>query len=168
MKLRTITHLLWLLPAFWIASCETDNRQITSDMIHFPPSGDGESADDAPLMTVDTINYNFGSIAIGEKVVHSYHFVNTGKSPLIIAQVTPSCGCTTSKDWPHEPIAPGEDGKITIEFNSKGFPGKIDKSISVLTNGIPKVIDLKLSGEVMGVESLEKPEREIEMEMQTK
>ncbi len=136
-------------------------------MIHFPPSGGEESTDDAPLMAFDSITFNFGQIAIGEKVVHSYHFKNNGKAPLVIAQVTPSCGCTTSKDWPHEPIAPGEEGDITIEFNSKGFPGKIDKSISVLTNGIPKVIDLKLTGEVLGVETEQKQHHKIEMEMQT-
>ncbi len=148
-----------------LAGCQTDQRQVTADMIHFPPSG-SEEAVDAPVIVFDSIEYNFGKIAIGEKVVHSYKFVNRGKTPLVISQVSPSCGCTTPKDWPHEPIAPGDEGQITIEFDSKGFPGKIDKSVSILTNCVPKVIDLKLTGEVSGTESVDEKKMKFEMEMQ--
>lgn len=166
MKMNDMRILLCVFAvAFGIAGCQTDQRQITADMIHFPPSGSEESAD-APVIAFDSVSFNFGKIAIGEKVTHSYRFVNKGNTPLVISQVTPSCGCTTPKDWPHEPIAPGESGQISIEFNSKGFPGKIDKSISVLTNCVPKVIDLKLTGEVSGTESIKEQKWKIEMEME--
>lgn len=132
-------------------SCKSDNRQITSDLIHFP----GQESEDpnAPQITFDSIHYHFGQITIGEKIVHSYRFTNTGASPLVIFQVNPACGCTTPKDWPHDPVLPGESGEITIEFNSKGFPGKVEKTVSVLTNAIPRVWDLKLSGFVAGIEA---------------
>jgi hypothetical protein len=77
--------------------------------------------------------------------------VNKGKAMLQIGQVTPSCGCTTLKDWPQGPIAPGESGKITIEFNSAGFSGKVEKSVQVSTNGYPRDAYLKLTGEVSGI-----------------
>ncbi len=148
-----------------LCNCQTDNRQITSEMLNFPPSEGSESADGGPVIVFDSSIYHFGKIAIGEKLSHTYRFENTGNTPLVIAQVTPSCGCTTPKDWSHEPILPGEMGQITIEFNSKGFPGKIEKSISVLTNCVPKEWILKLAGEVIGVEVIpDKKEGGIEME----
>ncbi len=146
-------------------SCKTDNRQVTSDMLNFPPLEGNESSEDVPVIVFDSAVCRFGTIAIGEKFSHSYRFVNKGKSPLVISQVTPSCGCTTPKDWPHEPIMPGEEGHITVEFNSKGFPGKIDKSISVLTNCIPKEWTLKLDGNVSGLEA-EQPEQPKGFEME--
>lgn len=164
MKIKT-SHFVIGLFTLVMFSCKTDNRQVTSDMIHFPPSS-GESDEEAPIMTFDSVQINFGKIAIGEKVTHSFKFTNTGKSPLIISQVNPSCGCTTPKDWPTEPIAPGESGQITVEFNSKGFPGKVDKSVSVLTNCIPRTIDLKIFGEVVGVEKIDEVKPAIEMHME--
>jgi len=136
--------------ALVLFSCKTDNRQVTADMINFPKSGTEDN--DLPVISFDSLECHFGKIAIGEKYTHIYRFTNTGTTPLVIAQVTPSCGCTTPKDWPHEPVGPGESGQITIEFNSKGFPGKVEKSISVLTNCLPKVWELKLIGEVSGVD----------------
>lgn len=164
MKIKTF-HFAITLAVITLVSCKTDNRQVTSDMLHFPPSS-GETDEDAPIITFDSVQFNFGQIAIGEKVTHVFKFTNTGKSPLVISQVNPSCGCTTPKDWPTEPIAAGESGQITIEFNSKGFPGKVDKSVSILTNCIPRSLDLKITGEVLGVEKIEKVKPGIEMHME--
>jgi hypothetical protein len=133
-------------------SCKTDNRQVTADMINFPQSASGTNTDNLPAITFDEAHFNFGKIAIGEKLSHVFHFTNTGKSPLLIMEVHPTCGCTVAKDWPKTPIAPGEGGDISIDFDSKGFPGKIEKTITVLTNAFPKVTDIKLLGEVSGLE----------------
>jgi hypothetical protein len=152
--------------ALLLIACKTDNRQITSDMIHFPPSGGGQS-ESAPIITFDSSTCNFGTLAIGEKYPHTYRFTNTGKSPLIITQVNPSCGCTTAKDWPQHPIAPGESGQISVEFNSTGNSGKVDKSISVLTNCIPAVHVLRIQGTVVGVEQTQQVKSPVHMEMET-
>jgi hypothetical protein len=106
-------------------------------------------------------------LAIGEKYPHTYRFTNTGKSPLLITQVNPSCGCTTAKDWPQNPIAPGESGQISVEFNSTGNSGKVDKSISVLTNCIPAVHVLRIQGTVVGVERTQQVKSPVHMEMET-
>lgn len=154
------------IAAFFIISCQSDNRQITSDMIHFPDE-EGQTGGEVPVILFDSTTANFGTLAIGEKFVHTFRFKNDGKAPLIISQVNPSCGCTVPKDWPHDPIAPGESGEITVEFNSKGSPGKIDKNISVLTNCFPKVVDLKIAGTVSGVETPSESRKPIEMEFET-
>jgi hypothetical protein len=158
--------ILCLAMSLIFGACKTDNRQITSDMIHFPPSGGGQ-AENAPIITFDSTTCNFGTLAIGEKFPHTFRFTNTGKSPLIITQVNPSCGCTTAKDWPQQPIAPGESGQISVEFNSTGNSGTVDKSISVLTNCIPAVHVLRFQGTVIGVDNLPKVKSPVEMEMET-
>lgn len=145
-------------------SCNNDNRQITADLINFPPSADAETDKNLPVIEFDSTTVRFGKLVIGEKFAHTYKFTNSGKSPLIISQVTPSCGCTTPKDWSKEPILPGESGQISVEFNSTGFPGKIDKTVSVLTNCLPRTINLTLSGEVIGIESFEKTNQNFDME----
>ncbi len=150
-----------------LGACKTDNRQITADLINFPPSSGEVSNQKLPIITFDSTVMHFDTIAIGEKVNHIFRFKNTGKSPLIISQVTPACGCTTPKDWPKEPILPGESGQISVEFNSRGFSGQIEKSISVLTNCIPATWDLKLKGFVSGQEQDPVKYRyEMEMEVQ--
>lgn len=147
-------------------SCAPQERKVTPDMINFPQTASGEanSGESLPAITFDSIAYHFGTIAIGEKVIHSYQFTNTGDAPLVISQVSPSCGCTALKDWPQEPIFPGEGGKITVEFNSTGFPGAIEKTIVVATNCIPKDWYLKLSGQVLGKESGSEGAQGVEME----
>lgn len=146
------------------ASCGEENKKVTADMFNFPQSASGTEQGAAPSIVFDSLEFNFGKVAIGEKVVHSYQFKNEGNAPLIIGQVTPSCGCTTLKDWPQQPIAPGDEGKITVEFNSSGFPGQIEKSILVATNATPNQYYLKLKGEVMGKEVKGAPTPTIEME----
>ncbi len=151
-----IKYLVLALVIVLMAACSTDNRQVTSDMLNFPPAEGAENSENVPVISFDSAICHFGILAIGERYTHTYNFKNTGSEPLIISQVTPNCGCTTPKDWPHEPILPGESGQITVEFNSKGFPGKIEKSISVLTNCIPKEWNLKLVGDVIGLEAVPK------------
>ncbi|MFM7726953.1 MAG: hypothetical protein ACKO7B_09630, partial [Flavobacteriales bacterium] len=66
-----------LFAATLLHSCKTDNKQTTSDMIHFPPSGGG-SAENAPIITFDSTTCRFGTLAIGEKYPHTFRFTNTG------------------------------------------------------------------------------------------
>jgi hypothetical protein len=132
------------------ASCKNDERKVTSDLLNFPSAENGEVQENLPEISFEEGEFNFGKVAVGEKITHTYSFVNKGNADLQIAQVTPSCGCTTLKDWPKEPIAPGRSGVITVEFNSAGFSGNIEKTIQVATNGIPRDYYLKLKGEVSG------------------
>ena len=133
-----------------MASCENNERKVTSDLLNFPSAENGQVQGDLPEISFEEAEFNFGRVAVGEKITHAYTFVNKGKADLQIAQVTPSCGCTTLKDWPKQPIAPGQSGVITVEFNSAGFSGNIEKTIQVATNGIPRDFYLKLKGEVSG------------------
>jgi uncharacterized protein YceK len=91
---------------------------------------------------------NFGKVTDGEKVVITFHFKNTGSKPLVIANVQASCGCTVPSK-PDEPIAPGQEGKITAEFNSAGRVGKASKYLNVTCNTKENVTNLLFEGEVL-------------------
>ena len=94
------------------------------------------------------LQYDFGQVKEGKKVVHVYEVLNTGNADLILQDVRPSCGCTTPK-FDNKPIRPGKKGKIEVAFNSAGRPGKQRKSIMVVTNTEPPNTVLLLTGEVI-------------------
>ncbi len=85
--------------------------------------------------------FNFGTITEGDTVEHVFKFKNTGEFPLIINNVTASCGCTTP-EWPREPVAPGVTSSIRVRFNSRNKSGVQNKTVSIYANTNPSVTDL--------------------------
>lgn len=86
--------------------------------------------------------YDFGTLTEGDTVEHSFAFTNTGEFPLIINNITASCGCTTP-EWPREPVAPGAKSSIRVRFNSQGKMGQQNKTITVFANTDPSMTDLQ-------------------------
>ncbi|MEJ8755729.1 DUF1573 domain-containing protein [Pontibacter sp. H259] len=78
--------------------------------------------------------HDFGKIAEGNLATYEFKVKNVGDQPVVIANVQPSCGCTTP-DWTKTPILPGKTGVIKAVYNSAGRPGPFHKSISVTSNG---------------------------------
>lgn len=76
---------------------------------------------------------DFGEIREGEIVARFLSFKNTGNAHFLIKNIDSGCGCTTV-NYPDHPIAPGEEGKIEIIFNSSGRYGKQYKEISIFAN----------------------------------
>lgn len=76
---------------------------------------------------------NLGKINQGQKLQIAFRFRNSGKNPLVIESVRPSCGCTVA-DYPKEPIQPGQEAQITGSFDSNGREGLQHKEISVTAN----------------------------------
>ena len=98
-----------------------------------PPTLDSATT----ISFVDTF-YAYGRVEAGPKYKTSFHFLNTGKNPLVISKAVGSCGCTVPV-WPEEPIPPGKGGDITVEFDSKGRVGHQLKTIAVTANTQPSV-----------------------------
>src|SRR5436190_1720705 len=89
-------------------------------------SSQGVPAAAATTLTPENVafkadNYDFGTIEEGPAAEHVFTFTNTGKEPLIIQRVQPSCGCTTP-DWTKEPVAPGKTGMIKASYGTQGRP----------------------------------------------
>ncbi|MEW5676106.1 DUF1573 domain-containing protein [Flavobacterium enshiense] len=84
-----------------------------------------------------------GEIPQGTPKVIEFEFKNTGKTPVIITNVRPSCGCTAS-DYTKEPIAPGKSGVIKAIYNAAA-KGPFNKTVTVTTNAeqTPKTLTFK-------------------------
>lgn len=87
----------------------------------------------APRIEFAAPNFDFGRVGAGQVVKHDFIFTNTGSATLVLTEVRPGCGCTTSGTWDVE-VEPGKTGRIPIQFNSGGFSGRTSKSISVRCN----------------------------------
>ena len=98
-----------------------------------------------PVLEFKNKDWDFGKITEGERVEHSFKFKNTGEGDLIISNCSASCGCTIP-EWPKEPIAPGEEGVIKVEFNSAGKSDNVTKDITILanTNPVKTVLQIKV------------------------
>lgn len=136
-----------------ISSCRTEGeeRKVTTDLINIAPTSENSvDIENLPVLTFEQDVFDFGTVIEGKSVNHTYEFVNTGKSDLVITNVSTSCGCTTAKDWSKKPYQPGEKGTITITFESENRPGKINKSVDIVSNAYPAVKQLKIVGRVLG------------------
>ena len=103
------------------------------------------------LMTFASMAHDFGAIEEGDKVSHVFTFTNAGDEPLILNDVKSACGCTVPA-WPKEPIAPGGEGQITVEFNSKNKVGNQTKTITINANTDPNPTRLTIKAQVSKVE----------------
>lgn len=93
------------------------------------------------VITFEDTKHSFGTITEGEKVRHAYRFKNTGEHPLVISNAVASCGCTVPS-YPKEPIPPGKEGEIIVEFNSKNRAGHQQKNVLVYSNAQQDAISL--------------------------
>jgi hypothetical protein len=92
--------------------------------------------EEGPIITFEKKTHDFGTITQGDKVQEVFKFKNTGNQPLIITNVQVTCGCTTPKGWPRDPIMPGGEGELTIAFDSAGKMGRQDKTVTVISNAV--------------------------------
>jgi len=143
--------VLVLTQSCWITDHSERDTEVTTDAISFPASGyEKVDPSDLPKIVFEKPNFDMGTIVQGTKVDHSYTFRNDGGSVLVLTDVRSSCGCTVSKDWPKNPIAPGESGHIAVTYDSEGRSGRQDRTITVVANTTPPSTVLTLSGEVVG------------------
>ncbi len=94
----------------------------------------------------ESLAHDFGKIAYNGNGVYEFVFRNTGKEPLVLRNVRPSCGCTIS-EWPKDPINKGEQGIIKVKYNTR-ITGSFNKSISVFSNATNEPVILTIKGKV--------------------
>lgn len=92
--------------------------------------------------------FDFGQVKEGEVVEHAYSYTNTGTAPVILSQVSASCGCTTPS-YTQTPVLPGESGEIKVSFDSNGQVGKQQKIVTIVSNADNRVTTVQLKGEVL-------------------
>jgi hypothetical protein len=99
-----------------------------------------------PVIKFEKQSYNFGEITQGAPAEVEFTFTNSGDEPLILSNVRSSCGCTVPK-WTNEPVKPGEQGKITVKYNSNRI-GSFSKQITVSSNANNGDVVLLITGKV--------------------
>lgn len=105
------------------------------------------SSDGNPQFEFSKEKHDFGKIQEGTVAKHDFEFTNTGDAPLVITSAKGSCGCTVPS-WPREPIAPGESGKIHVEFNSSDRTGNQTKQVTLTANTTPNKKILRINAQV--------------------
>lgn len=90
---------------------------------------------------------NYGKIDKGANGTRVFKFKNEGTEPLVLNSVRASCGCTTPK-WTREPIAPGEEGEITVKYDTNRL-GNFHKTVTVQSNASNKTVVLTIKGQVL-------------------
>ena len=153
--------LLATLVVAMLSSCQDSNsvkdeaRQAVENAVQPAQSAVQPAAQTAEVptgpttdMTFSETEFDFGTITEGEKVSHTYMFKNTGNEPLILSNAKGTCGCTVPK-WPRDPIAPGDTGEITVEFNSKNKRGQKNQKVTITANTNPPQTFIYLKGEVL-------------------
>lgn len=144
--------ILFFLSLSVVVSCKTDNNQqgqVTTDIIQNPVTASGDiKAEGLPAIRFEKTEHDFGAIIEGEIVEHTFNFTNTGGSDLVLTKVSASCGCTIPK-YDTSPVAPGEQGKIVVSFNSENRKGNQSKTIKVLANTQPNLTELKITANIL-------------------
>lgn len=95
----------------------------------------------------DTKTHDFGSIDEGDVITHYINVLNRGDAPLRIVDFQVGCGCTMV-DYPRTAIQPGKSVKIKAVFDSKDKLGPQNKLVRLVTNGVPKNLDMHFKGYV--------------------
>ena len=95
--------------------------------------------------------HKFGKVPQGTPVTNEFVFTNTGTDPVVISNVTVSCGCTTPV-WSKAPVLPGKTGIIKATFNAAAA-GSFNKPVTVFSNTEGGSITLYLNGEVVAKEA---------------
>lgn len=117
-----------------------------AELIRNPISANGiKDTTNLPKIVFTETKFDFGTVNEGDKVTHTFKFKNTGKIPLIIGDVRSTCGCTVPK-WPKDAIAPGEENKISVVFDTAGKKEKQHKPITITANTFPSKTVLSLDG----------------------
>lgn len=94
------------------------------------------------------MNYDFGTINEGKVIEKIFYFTNTGQVPLVISNITSSCGCF-SPEWSKTPVQPGKSGFVKVVFNSTNKIGAQSPTINIQANTYPTVTRLYFTGTVL-------------------
>lgn len=132
--IRAIEGRLWSLMAVSLAALllQVAVKNATVALAQGPDTDNLQGQQ--PRMDFSKLRHDFGSLNRGQKVSHSFEFVNSGKGVLQVRSIHSSCGCVNTKVEPTDEFAPGDKGRITFEFDSSYFADAIVRTLTVDTN----------------------------------
>lgn len=112
-----------------------------------PPIDMSGTIDSLPPLSIQPPVLDLGFMAprIGNK--GTVTLTNTGKTPLTIAAVTPSCKCTTTSALAGTVLQPGQSVPLEAALEGAAMPQTHRASIRVLVEGYAKVAEIQLRAE---------------------
>jgi hypothetical protein len=103
-------------------------------------------ADTTLVMQFESLVHDYGTIAKGSDGTCEFKFTNGGKTPLLLQNVSASCGCTVP-EWTREPVQPGKSGSIKVRYNTAIVSG-FTKTVTVVSNAKNSPVILTIKGVV--------------------
>ncbi|WP_132213637.1 DUF1573 domain-containing protein [Mariniflexile fucanivorans] len=101
----------------------------------------------AGVLSFKTDEIDYGSIQQNADGERTFTFTNTGKSPIVISNVTTSCGCTVPS-YSREAILPGKSSDIKVKYATNRI-GAFKKTITVISNASETNKVLRIKGVVL-------------------
>jgi len=101
----------------------------------------------APEITFEKTTHDYGTVVKGGDGSCEFKFKNTGIEPLILSNVSSSCGCTVP-EWPREPILKGKTASIKVKYDTNRLSA-INKTITVMSNAKNSAVQLRIIGNVV-------------------
>lgn len=144
-----IRNIAWVMCAMLLMSC-TSKKVVSQTQDSILDVSDREQVDTdnkLPFVTFEQDTIHLGNMVAGEVKSMAFKFQNTGVGDLDIELVT-ACKCT-ALDWPQEIIRPGQGGEITVEFDSKGFEGEVIKTVDIIANTDPIIVEAVFTATVL-------------------
>ncbi len=94
--------------------------------------------------------HDFGTIREQDGVVsHTFTYINTGTTPVAIAQALSGCSCVKI-ECDRAPVLAGKSGKFTVRFDPALRPGFFSKEINLLTAPDKAHLRVWIKGSVVG------------------
>ncbi len=85
-----------------------------------------------PKISFDSIKYDAGEVYEGDVIIHAFSVQNTGTAQLNIKKVKARRGCAVT-DY-DKVIAPGQEGKVTLQIDTKNKKGRLNQSAIIFSN----------------------------------
>lgn len=99
---------------------------------YFPPMT-AEQLSRAPVLSLDRISHDFGTLKATTVKSTELVLTNTGKSELVIRAVKSNCACATTQLDRHT-LRPGEQATLVVTFDAGNRRGTEQKSITIFSN----------------------------------
>ncbi len=105
---------------------------------------------DGPELKWELNRYDYGTVYLDDlpETKLDIKFTNEGNEPLVLSHVRACCG-TRVNSWTREPIMPGEEGSIKVEFRLAPRAHRISRTVTVTSNADPATSIFRIVGEVV-------------------